>query len=170
MVLRLFFFNILLGLLWIILFQSSSAVDYALGFIVSFVVLSIFEPRYGRRGLYAIIFVLNVLWQVTVSSLMLAWALIQPKLEITPGIITVPLDVTHEFEIATLASAITLTPGTLSVDIGRDRQTGQQVLFVHTLFSEDPDGLRHGIKNGFERYIMEISGGETMQKGAPNGK
>ena len=85
--------------------------------------------------------------------------LIQPRLKIAPGIVAIPLDVTTDIEIATLASAITLTPGTLSVDVGRDRVTDQQVLFVHTLFTDDPEQLRREIKNGFERNILEISQG-----------
>lgn len=162
---QLFFFNVFLGMLWIILFQSSSAVEYIIGFVVAFVILSVFEPRYGRRGLYIITFVLNIVWQVTVSSLQLAWVLLQPNLTVTPGIVAIPLDVTSEFEIATLASAITLTPGTLSVDTGHDALSGQRVLFVHTLFTDDPDKVRAGIKQGFERQILEISRGASPREG-----
>ena len=146
-------------MLWIILFQSGSLIDFVIGFLVAFGLLSIFERRYGRTGLYAGRFLLSVLWEVTVSSVELAWVLIQPRLKIAPGIVAIPLDVTTDFEIATLASAITLTPGTLSVDLGRDRKTDEQVLFVHTLFTDDPDQLRSEIKNGFERNILEISRG-----------
>jgi multicomponent Na+:H+ antiporter subunit E len=167
---QLFFFNVFLGMLWIILFQSSSTVEYVIGFIVAFGVLSIFEPRCGRRGLRAIYFVLNVVWQVIVSSIELAWVLIQPQLAITPGIVAIPLDVTSEFEIATLASAITLTPGTLSVDTGRDTKTGQRILFVHTLFSDNPGKLRARVKDGFERQILEISRGAASKREVADGK
>lgn len=156
-----FFFNVFLALLWIILLQSNSLIDFIIGFLVSFGLLAIFEPQYGRRGLYVMRFLLNVLWQVIVSSFELAWVLIQPRLKIAPGIVAVPLDVTKDFQIATLASAITLTPGTLSVDFGRDTETGKNVLFVHTLFTDDPDELRREIKDGFERYILEISQGSA---------
>lgn len=165
--LLLFFFNIFLALLWTVLFQSSRLSDFVVGFLVAFVLLSIFERSYWRRGTASIRFVLNVLWQVSVSSAEVAWVIIQPRLKITPGIIAVPLDVTSDFEIATLASAITLTPGTLSVDVGRDRQTDGLVLFVHTLFTDDPNGMRRKIKEGFERNIMEISGSIN---GKENGK
>ena len=163
--LLLFFFNVFLALLWIILFQSSSLIDFVVGFLVAYGLLSIFERRYGRTGLYAVRFLVSVLWEVIVSSVELAWVLIQPRLKIAPGIVAIPLDVTTDIEIATLASAITLTPGTLSVDVGRDRVTDEQVLFVHTLFTDDPEQLRREIKNGFERNILEIS-----QGGAYKGK
>ena len=161
--LLLFFFNVFLALLWIILFQSSSLIDFVIGFLVSFGLLSIFERRYGRTGLYALLFLMSLLWQVIVSSVELAWVLIQPRLKIAPGIVAVPLTVTNDFEIATLASAVTLTPGTLSVDIGRDTVTNDQVLFVHTLFTDDPEKLRRQIKGGFERYILEISRGSSIE-------
>jgi multicomponent Na+:H+ antiporter subunit E len=162
--LLLFFFNVFLAFLWIILFQSSSLIDFVVGFLVSFGLLSILERRYGRTGLYALGFLMNVLWQVIVSSVEVAWVLIQPRLKIAPGIVAIPLDVTQDFQIATLASAITLTPGTLSVDVGRDTETGGQVLFVHTLFTDDPEGLRRRIKGGFERYILEITEGGRRVK------
>lgn len=168
--LTLFFFNVFLGLLWIILFQSSSAIEYITGFVVAFGILSIFERRYGRRGFYVLTFLAAVLWQITVSSIQLAWVLIQPRLEITPSIIAVPLDVTNDFQIATLASTVTLTPGTLSVDIGRDVRSGRRVLFVHTLFTDDPDKLRDQIKNGFERYILEISQGGSRKEQLADGE
>jgi len=154
-----FFFNVFLAMLWIILFQSSSLIDFVVGFLVAFGLLSIFEQRYGRTGLYTLRFLTSVLWEVVVSSFELAWVLIQPRLKIAPGIVAIPLDVTTDIEIATLASAITLTPGTLSVDVGRDRETNDQVLFVHTLFTDDPEQIRREIKNGFERNILEISQG-----------
>ena len=84
--------------------------------------------------------------------------------------LAVPLDVTSDFEIATLASTVTLTPGTLSVDIGRDTQSGQRVLFVHTLFTADPDKLRGRIKDGFERYILEISQGGSPKEQRVDGE
>ncbi|NKF32215.1 Na+/H+ antiporter subunit E, partial [Pseudomonas sp. BGM005] len=46
---------------------------------------------------------------------------------------------------------ITLTPGTLSVDVSTDRRT----LYVHALDCSDPETARRGIANGFERKIME---------------
>ena len=58
-------------------------------------------------------------------------------------------------EITTLASTITLTPGTLSVDLGVD-EDGRQVLFVHSLFSSEPDAVRDNIKRAFERRIRLI--------------
>ena len=156
-----FVFNLLLAFLWAILFQTHDIQGLVIGFLVGFGLLSLFEGGYGRRGSYLFIFLVNLIWQVIVSSVELAWTLVQPTLRVKPGIVAIPLDVTRDFQIAALASAITLTPGTLSVDVGRDEATGRRVLFVHTVFLDDPQALRDQIKGSFERHILEISqGGE----------
>jgi multicomponent Na+:H+ antiporter subunit E len=55
-------------------------------------------------------------------------------------------------EITFLANLITLTPGTLSLDVSDDRS----VLYVHGMFVEDPQQMREQIKNGFERRVLEL--------------
>ncbi len=61
------------------------------------------------------------------------------------------MKVDRDFEITLLANLITLTPGTLSVDVSEDRQ----VLYVHAIDCSDPDETRRDIAEGFERKIME---------------
>jgi multicomponent Na+:H+ antiporter subunit E len=51
-----------------------------------------------------------------------------------------------------LANALTLTPGTLTLDISDDRTT----LFVHFMHVDDPEEMRREIKDGFEKRILEI--------------
>jgi multicomponent Na+:H+ antiporter subunit E len=48
---------------------------------------------------------------------------------------------------------ITLTPGTLTLDISPDRR----YLFVHTLNLDDPEAVKRDIQMGFERYLRELS-------------
>ena len=55
-----------------------------------------------------------------------------------------------------LASAITLTPGTLSVDLGKDDE-GNNILFVHNLKVGDPEAYRSSVHHGFERMILRIT-------------
>ena len=66
-----------------------------------------------------------------------------------PGIFAYRLKVDRNFEITLLANLITLTPGTLSVDVSDDRKT----LFVHAIDCSDPDRTRRDIADGFERKI-----------------
>ena len=85
------------------------------------------------------------------SSWRVAKIVLRPKIDLEPGIISYPLTVDKDFEITMLANLITLTPGTLSVDVSDDRKT----LFIHCIDVPDPQGTIDDIKNGFERKILE---------------
>jgi len=86
------------------------------------------------------------------SNFRVAWDVISPKSQRKPGIVAIPLDVSSDTEITFLANLITLTPGTLSLDVSDDRR----VLYVHGMFVEDPQRMREQIKNGFERRVLEL--------------
>jgi multicomponent K+:H+ antiporter subunit E len=71
-----------------------------------------------------------------------------------PGFARVPLTVRSDVGITALASTISLTPGTLSVELSDDR--GE--LLVHYLDEADPEGLVATIKSRYERPLLEIFG------------
>lgn len=90
--------------------------------------------------------------QLLLANLRVAAAVLGPRSRLTPAIVAVPLDACRDVEITMLANLITLTPGTLSVDVSSDRRT----LFVHALsFDGDADAFRREIKDGFERRVLE---------------
>ena len=66
--------------------------------------------------------------------------------------VAVPLDVTSDAAITLLGNLITLTPGTLTLDVSTDHLP----LYVHVMNVEDVESFRQGIKNGFERRILEL--------------
>ncbi|MCB0050360.1 MAG: Na+/H+ antiporter subunit E, partial [Caldilinea sp.] len=61
-------------------------------------------------------------------------------------------------EISLLATSITLTPGTLSVDTGWNAH-GEHVLYVHNLVMGNAEDVRRSIKQDFERRILRITRG-----------
>ena len=69
------------------------------------------------------------------SNLWVAWDVLTPRARRRPGVIAVPLDATTDAEITLLATLITLTPGTLSLDVSGNRS----ILYVHAMFVDDPD-------------------------------
>jgi len=69
-----------------------------------------------------------------------------------PGILAVPLDAQSDAEITLLANLLTLTPGTLSLDVSPDRR----FLYVHIMYITDADATRRRIKDGFERRVLEV--------------
>ena len=93
-------------------------------FVFGFVLMSLVQRKYGYYTLQAARFTANVLYAILMSNLRLAAIVLSytvgtaPKLR--PGIVAVPLTITNPFDITILATVITLTPGTLSVDLGED--------------------------------------------------
>jgi multicomponent Na+:H+ antiporter subunit E len=63
-----------------------------------------------------------------------------------------PLDARTDEEITMLANLVTLTPGTVCLDVSEDRRT----MFIHAMFVNDPDELRNEIKQGLERRVLEL--------------
>ena len=97
-------------------------------------------------------FLAYVLKEVVVANLRVAAAVIAPAGRLRPAIVAVPLTLDRDAEIALLANLITLTPGTLSLDVSPDRRT----LYVHAMAVTGPDELRREIRDGFERRILEV--------------
>ncbi|MDH6230089.1 multicomponent Na+:H+ antiporter subunit E [Mesorhizobium soli] len=103
--------------------------------------------RIGRVFSLAVLFVKELI----LSAWRVAKLVLSSKMDLKPGIFAYPLKVDRDFEITLLANLITLTPGTLSVDVSDDRR----VLYVHAIDCSDPDAARRDIADGFERKIME---------------
>ena len=157
----LFLINVIVALIWAS-FMQAGLLDFAVGMGIGVLLLSLFEPTYGRRVMRLISFAIYVIWAILVSNFRLAWTVIQPgarlKERLDPGIVAIPLTVTSELEIMVLASVITLTPGTLTVDLGQNA-AGGRVLYVHSLTVGNPDAFRKEIQATFERRILQIVDG-----------
>lgn len=98
-------------------------------------------------GLFAYFF-----WELVVSNVRVAIEVLSPRYRMKPGIVGVRLDARTDLEITLLANLITLTPGTMSVDVSEDRST----LYIHGLYLEDRDAFERSIKEGFERRVLEV--------------
>jgi multicomponent Na+:H+ antiporter subunit E len=97
--------------------------------------------------------ILLFLRELVLSALKVAWLVVQPKLRIRPAIIAYPLTVTSDAQITLLANMITLTPGTLSVDVSDDRNT----LYVHVIDMANKEELVGSIAAGFETSILRVT-------------
>jgi multicomponent Na+:H+ antiporter subunit E len=66
--------------------------------------------------------------------------------------VAIPLDLQSDEGITTLANLITLTPGTVTLDVSSDRKT----LYIHAFDASDPEGLVRDTKERFERRVREL--------------
>jgi multicomponent Na+:H+ antiporter subunit E len=69
-----------------------------------------------------------------------------------PAVLGIPLDLEGDLEITFFANIITLTPGTLSLDVSSDRKT----LYIHAMYIDDVQQFKQNLKNRLERRIMEL--------------
>lgn len=134
-------------------------------FTAAFVFLAIFwtlwlstwfyDRAYFRKMPKAISFATFFIKELLVANIKIAYDIITPRYHMQPTVIALPLTVKSEFEITLLACMITLTPGTLSIDVSENRK----VLYVHSLYikNNDIEGLKQHIKNGFERRLLELT-------------
>jgi Multisubunit Na+/H+ antiporter, MnhE subunit len=148
--------NILFALVWTAITDSFTLPNLVLGFVLGFIVLSIVrEPigtmRYFTRGRKILSLALMFFWELLLSGIRVARVVLSRDMGLKPGFIAFPLTVDRDFEITLLANLITLTPGTLSVDVSEDRR----YLYVHGIDMPDPEAVITDIRNGFEAKIIE---------------
>ena len=86
------------------------------------------------------------------SNLLVAWQILHPVKRLQPGFVFYPLDLNNDFAITILACTITLTPGTVSAHISRDKKT----LLLHVLHLVDEQALIQSIAERYEKPLKEI--------------
>ena len=137
----------------------STAVNASIVCLLIYFVLWLTSFVYQRAYFYkipkALILFLYFCKEFIFANLRIAHDIISPRYYMQPTLVALPLDVRSDFEITVLACIITLTPGTLSLDLSPDRRT----LYIHALYipKEGVDKLKYDIKYGFERRIMELT-------------
>lgn len=152
-----FLANIMLTFLWVAITGDFDFLNFAFGYGLSFVILYVITVK-GDDTLYfkiipkVISFMIFFIYELLKANLQVAFDVVTPKFYMTPGIVRVPLEAETNLEITLLANLITLTPGTLSLDVSDDRK----VLYVHAMYVTDKQEFIQDIKNGFERRLLEI--------------
>lgn len=113
------------------------------------------EPLVVRRPVKVAEYFLVVLYDIIVANVQVAAIILGPLSRVRPAFIRVPLDLQTDFAVTVLASTVTLTPGTVSVEIEADGRGGR-VLVVHALRCLDPAAMVAEIKSRYERRLKEI--------------
>jgi multicomponent Na+:H+ antiporter subunit E len=90
--------------------------------------------------------------ELVMSNIAIVRIICHPKLPIRPGIIAYNTKVRTDVGLTALSNLITLTPGTLTLDISDDRST----LFIHTLAIEDSTKVCESIRRAFETHILVL--------------
>lgn len=152
--------NIILAVAWSALWNGFTVLNLISGFVVGYgalwfardLIADAGERRYFRALPQTFVLIAYFIKELIKSSIMVARDCIAPRPNLHPAIVKMPLDAHSDFEIFLLSNMITLTPGTLTLDVAPDRS----FLMVHSIYATDEDALVHDLKSGMERRIGEV--------------
>ncbi len=153
----LFLLNLLLAIAWGALTGKFEPLNLLFGFLLAFAILWVgfrgrSQENYFTRVPRVVELALYFAVDIFKANLRLAGIILSPRMNLRPAVVAVPLEVRTEAGLILLMNLITLTPGTLSLDVSSDRR----VLFVHTVYLEDPQQFISSVKEGYERRVMRI--------------
>ncbi|HHG90177.1 MAG TPA: Na+/H+ antiporter subunit E [Devosia sp.] len=151
--------TVVLALVWAAISGNFSVLNLLLGATISVSALwlvreRVTTPVYLKKIRRALALALLFFYELAHSAIRVALLIMSPNLRdrLEPGIIAFPLTAKSDVEITLLANLITLTPGTLSVDVSADRK----FIFVHAIEVPDKKALIRDIAAGFEIKIIEV--------------
>ncbi|MEM8577136.1 MAG: Na+/H+ antiporter subunit E [Pseudomonadota bacterium] len=149
--------NLFLAAIWAVMMGGFTWLTVLSGLVVGFGILWLLQPltgtdgKYFRRVYYWIKLLVMFHYELVVSSISVLWDIITPRNQSQPAILEMPLDVRSDAGILLVTNLISLTPGTLSIDVSPDRKT----LTLHAMFAEDPGAVIAQLKGGMEKWVID---------------
>ena len=152
---------IALFLLWIVLTSTIFWQELLAGLVFSIIIASLSYSMFDEKGMknlsprriiYALGYAPFFLWEVVKANFDVAYRVIHPDMPIRPGIVEIKTDMKTDIGKLGLANSITLTPGTLTMDIDGDR------MFIHwiNVKTDNIEDASKAIGRKFERYLKGI--------------
>ncbi len=152
---------LVLFVVWIALTGSLDSQELIVGFLVASFIGVMFPSISGenarkwfepKRYVYLFLYIFYFTWQMIKSNIDVAKRVINPKLPINPGIVKVETKLKSDIAKLALANSITLTPGTLTIDVYG------QYFYIHWIDVKDTDVQKasEDIVKGFEKYLEVI--------------
>lgn len=149
--------TLVLTLLWLLLSNSLAPghllLGLALGWLIPLLTLRLWpDTVHFHHPLTLLRFIGRVLWDILVANLNVAQLILGKPERLSPAFFEIPLELKSELAISLLANTISLTPGTLSVELSPDHRT----LLVHGLDVSDPAATCAEIKTRYEAPLKEV--------------
>lgn len=152
--------------MWIVFTASLDPQELAVGAVASAIVAVLSYKVLSYKGIkvklhpkrlaYAIAYFPAYIWAEMKSHADVIYRILHPRMPIRPGIVQVPTKLRTDFGVTGLANAITMTPGTISVDVDEEKPS----LYVHwiNVKAVEPDQTSAKIAKPFERFLGRIFG------------
>jgi multicomponent Na+:H+ antiporter subunit E len=151
-----------LALVWGLLNGVLSLATFLGGLLVGTAIVVLLQPffswhpsarRLARKTPAFLRYAARFLYELVKANLQVAYLALHPRMPIRPGIIAYRTRHRSPLGITLLANSITLTPGTLTMDVSPDGQ----ILYIHTLDVSHPETVRAAIGRGLEDYTLEVA-------------
>ncbi len=150
--------NLVIALVWMALNTTWNGLNFIVGYLIG--LLLIFglqrffpQPFYGCKLWAAFKLIVLFFSELFKSSMVVLRYIVSPKLDINPGILTYETDLTSDWELTLLSTLVSLTPGTVLIEVSRE----QHLAYIHAIDIKDEEELSHNIRNTFERAIKEVT-------------
>ena len=154
-------FFIFLFIVWLLLTLNITLPNIVAAVVASLVVVIFFTRSTVRvnkkifqikRYFWAFIYAFVFLWECIKANLDVAYRVLHPALPVKPGIVKAESSLKTDIAKVFLANSITMTPGTITVDIINNN------FYIHWIYvrSMDPEVYTEIIVGRFEKYIKRI--------------
>src|SRR5690606_10527515 len=149
--------NILLSFIWVALTGELYFLNFMVGFVMGFFILWLMnrnesDKRYFNRVPKKIGFIFFFLWEMIRSNIQVVYDVITPKFFMQPGIIKYRMNAMTDFEINMLSTMVALTPGTIVIDVSKDKK----VIYIHVMYLKNKEKFIRQLKDVSERRLLEI--------------
>lgn len=152
-----FLIHLTLCFLWVLLQGNFSWAHVGVGFLLTYALLwlghgTLISGNYLKKMPFLFKFIVLFTSEILLSALQVTLSLLTPQKRIHPQIVAYPLKVQEDHEITTLAHMISLTPGSLSLNVSPDKKT----LYVHGLCVQDPEKFKKDIAKNLESLVIKL--------------
>ncbi|MEA3522345.1 MAG: Na+/H+ antiporter subunit E [Campylobacterota bacterium] len=152
---RLLFWTVLLFVMWLILTSNLHVDNILVGLGVSFSIALLYAKLFKHNSFEFInpfwfgMYVLVLLKNLVVSNIQIAKRTLSKDMQLAPAIVAVETKLKSDWKKLLLANSITLTPGTLTLDVK------DNMLYIHVIEYHEGESKETIIKE-FENVIARI--------------
>lgn len=142
-----FALNLMLAILWTFVWGDFRFTTFMVGLVVGFLAIAFARPvlgsaRYVRSITGSLRLLVGFFRELVLANVQLAHDILRPVPPFRPGFIAFDIRDLGPTETVFLANLISLTPGTLTVDVDDEGYT----LYIHSMYAEDPEETRRSIR------------------------
>ncbi|MBM7610303.1 multicomponent Na+:H+ antiporter subunit E [Lysinibacillus composti] len=155
-----FLLNLFIALLWLLLVDepipqfTTFLTGFFVGIGILYVMYRFFGTQFYLRRVMKIIYLIQLfIKELVTSSFSVMKQILTPNLKITPGIFTYRTNLTGEWEVTALALLLTLTPGSVVMEVSEEGD----VFYIHAMdIEESKEAVIQSIGK-FEKAILEVT-------------